>query len=262
VLALAIAALALAVSPAQPRPTDPFHVTAEPRGTLLVADGSSGRVLRIDPRTGRRTVFAGRLGRVYDVELGPDGVYVSTATKVIRFAGGRRRTVASGLHDPIGIAVAQDGTLYVAEATATRVVRFDGGTRTVVASDGLDQPLGLAFDESGALLVADSRRGRVVRVGDGGTLEPVLEGLGLPVGLTAAPDGTVLVADHVSHTSKGRILRLHADGTTDVVSAGKIRALSGVAATRGGVLYACSFVAPFVGRVDAKGRLVPIEPAK
>src|SRR5262249_62396329 len=95
-------------------------VTAELRGTLLVADGSSGRVLRIDPRPGRRTVLAGRLARVYDVELGPDGVYVSTATKVIRFAGGRRRTVASGLHAPIGIAVAQDGTLYLAEATANR----------------------------------------------------------------------------------------------------------------------------------------------
>jgi sugar lactone lactonase YvrE len=257
-LLLPIALATVVAAPPKPATlTSPFSVTVEARGTLLLADGGSGRIVRVDPRTGRGTVFAEGLKQVYDVEVARDGVYASTATQVLRFAGGKKEVVVRGLHDPIGIAVARDGTLYVAEATKNRVVRFDARTRkrTVVASTGLSQPLGLALRSDGALLVADSRNGRIVRVGEGGALEPVLEGLGLPVALAAVGDGTVYVADHVEHGRAGKILRLNPDGTTDTLSAGRIKDLSGVAVGRAGVIYASSFDAPFVGRLDTLGRL-------
>jgi sugar lactone lactonase YvrE len=259
-LLLSIALATAFAAPPQPTAlTSPFNVTVEPRGTLLVADGGSGRIVRVDPRTGRSAVFAERLGRVYDVEVARDGVYASTATQILRFAGGRKQTVVRGLHDPIGMVVARDGTIYVAESTRNRVLRFAPRTRarTVIASTGLSQPLGLALRSDGSLLVADSRNGRVVRVGEDGTLEPVLEGLGLPVAL-AAGAGVVYVADHVEHGHAGKILRLHVDGAADTVSAGRIKNLSGVAVGRAGVLYASSFDAPFVGRLDALGRLRPL----
>jgi glucose/arabinose dehydrogenase len=165
--------------------------------------------------------------------------------------------VLSGLHDAGGLAVAKDGTIFVTEETGNRVLRFDAGSRkrTVIAADGIDQPLGLMLASDGSVLVADSRHHRIVRIRQDGTVETALDGLGLPIGLAAAPDGTVLVADHVDHLLRGNILRLHADGTTDTVSGGKIRGLSGVAVARNGTLYATSFYAPFVGKLTASGAL-------
>jgi sugar lactone lactonase YvrE len=194
---------------------------------------------------------------VYSLVYGPDGLYAGTATKVVRFVRVRPVAVVKGLHGVAGLAVATNGTIFAAEETGNRVVRFDPGTRarTVIAAAGIDQPLGLTLTRDGSVLVADSLHGRIVRIGDDGTLETVLDRLGLPVGLAASPDGNVYVADHVSHSARGTILRLHPDGTTDTVSSGKIRGLSGVAVARDGTLYATSFYAPFVGRLTAAGAL-------
>lgn len=253
-----IALAAAVAAPLQAAPlTAPFQVVAEARGTLLVADGGSGRIVRVDPRTGRRSVFAGRLGSVYGIASGPGGLYAITETKVILFRDGKRTVVARGLRDPRGLAVAADGTVYVSESTRNRIVAFAPVTRTpsVVASTGLDQPLGLALAADGSLLACDSHHGRIVRVGEDGSLGPVLEGLGLPVGLTAASDGSLYVADHVEHRQAGTIAHLLPDGSTKTLSRGRIKDLSGVAVGRGGAVYATSFRAPFLGRLDALGRL-------
>jgi sugar lactone lactonase YvrE len=260
VFAVLAAVLALAAAPPRVAPvTAPFQAVVEPLGTLLVADGASGRIVRIDPRSGRRSLFAKGLGQAFGLALGPDGVYVSTETTVVRLAGGKWETVVRGLHHPIGLVVAKDGTIFVADSETNRVLRFDADTRkrTVIASTGLDQPLGLALRSDGALLVCDSHHGRVVRIGEHGTLENVLEGLSLPVAVTAAPGGVVYVSDHVEHGVTGTILRLHPSGKTDLVSVGKITSLSGVAVGRGGALYATAFSAPFIGRVDRSGALRP-----
>jgi sugar lactone lactonase YvrE len=257
-LLLGLVLAVLVTSPPQAAPlTSPFQVIAEPKGTLLVADGGSGRVVRVDPRTGRRTVVARGLGQVDGVAYGPGGLYILTETRVLLLSRGHTRVVARGLRYPRGLAVAHDGTVYVSESDRNRIDAFAPrtGARTIVASTGLDQPLGLALTADGSLLVCDSHHGRVARVGPGGTLEPVLEGLGLPVGLTVASGGDVYVADHVEHGHPGTIVRLHPDGTTETLSVGKIFDLSGVAVTRTGIVYATSFLAPFIGRVDVSGRL-------
>jgi sugar lactone lactonase YvrE len=185
---------------------------------------------------------------------------VSTATQVVRFAGDRKQVLLRGLHDPIGIAVAPDGSIYVAEATRNRVLRFAARSlkRTVLASTGLSQPLGLALRLDGSLLVADSRHGRIVAVSGNGDVRPVLTGLGLPVALAAGAGGSTYVVDHVEHGRTGKILRVRSDGRTQTISSGKIRDLTSVAVGRAGALYAMSFRAPFVGRLDGKGRLRPL----
>lgn len=250
-----LAAAALA-APAPVQLTSPFGVVVQPGGALLVADGSSGRIVRIDPRTGARSVFARGLGSVFDLKYGPGGLYAVTATQVVRFAGGTRTTLVRGLKDPFGLAVAPDGTIYVAEQTRDRVLRFDPVTRarSVVAQEGLDQPLGLAL-LGDRLLVADSHHHRIAAVGEGGTLEPVVEGLALPVNVTVA-GGAVYAVDHVEHGRPGRLVRLAPDGTKTVIRT-NVRSLSGVA-VRGGTLYVSSFEAPFVGRLTAAGTLKPI----
>lgn len=260
IASVAVIAAAVSTGAAPPRGaplTEPYAVVVDPRGQLLVADGGSGRIVRVNPRTGRRTVFARRLGRVYDLAYGPGGLYASTSTKIWRFARGRRYAVVRGLHDPIGLAVASDKTIYVAESTTNRVLRFDGRTRrrSVVASTGLDQPTGLALLRDGSLVVSDSHHGRVVLVGDGGALTPVMEGLSLPFGLTPAAGGGVYVIDHVGHDAFGKIFLLRPDWAATTLSNGKIRALSGIAVTRRGVRYVTSFARPFLGRLDASGAL-------
>src|SRR4051794_7975465 len=156
-VSVVIAVTALAAPPQQVQLTGPFGALVEPKGTLLVPDGASGRIVRVDPRTGRRTVFAKGLGRVYSLAYGPDGLYAGTATKVVRFVRGKPVTVVKGLHDVAGLAVATNGTIFAAEETGNRVVRFEVGTRkaTVIAAAGIDQPLGLTLTHDGSVLVAD-----------------------------------------------------------------------------------------------------------
>jgi streptogramin lyase len=257
-------ALAAAAPPKQAAPlTSPYNVLVEPSGTLLVADGASGRIVRVDPATGRRTVYARGLGHVYALADGPGGLYAATTHQVVRFRGPGRQVVASGFADPMGLAVTKNGTVYVVDSTANRVVRVaPGGRKTVVASTGLDQPIGAALTTDGSLLVADSHHGRVVRVGPNGALTPVLQGLALPVGVTAGAAGTAYVVDHVRHDARGKILLLRPDGKATPLSVGKIKAVSAIAVGRGGQLYAASFLAPFLGRLDRSGAMVPFTAAQ
>ena len=253
--ALAFAAV-VAAPPQAAQLTAPFQIAVEARGTLLVADGDSGRVVRIDPHTGRRTVFARGFAPVYGVDVGRAGVYVMTASRVVLYRGGRRTVVARGFSDPRGLAVARDGTVYVSESEKNRILAFPpGGAPAVVATTGLDQPLGLALTPDGSLLACDSHHGRIVRVGDGGSLTPVLDGLALPVALSVTAAGDLYVADHIEHGTPGKIVRLRVNGTKATLSSGKVIDLSGVAVGRGGVVYASSFLAPYIGRLDAIGRL-------
>ena len=258
-LLASLLAVSLSVAaPPQAAPLhEPYQLVAEPRGTLLVADGGSGRIVRVDPRTGARTVYAQGLGRVFDLEYGPGGLYVATTSRVLRI-GATRLVLASGLRDAVGLAVDGDGGVYVVESAANRVVRIDPATRrrTVVAAAGLDQPIGVAVTADGTVFVSDSHHGRVVRIGAGGALELVRDGFALPAGLTAS-DNSVYVVDHVRHDAFGKIVRLRADGSAATISAGKIKAVTGVAVGRGGVIYATSFEPPYVGRLARNGALVP-----
>ena len=61
---------------------------------------------------------------------------------VLSIRAGQVRAIASGLHDPIGLAIAPDGACLVAEAGAGRVVSIAGsGVDTVV--DDLQRPQGI-----------------------------------------------------------------------------------------------------------------------
>jgi sugar lactone lactonase YvrE len=258
VLFSALLAVAVLAAPAPVQLQSSFGLIVEPAGTLLVADGVSGRIVRVDPRTGRRSLFAQGLGQAYDVEYGPGGVYATTKSQVIRFSGGRKQVLASGLRDPVGLAVARGGTVYVSESTANRVLRIDEvtHTKTVIASTGLDQPLGVALRADGSVLVCDSHHGRIVSVGADGALEPVLTRLALPVNVTVA-GSTVYGVDHVEHGRPGRLVRLAPSGLKTVIRTA-VHSLTGVAVGRAGVLYVSSFEAPFVGRLTASGALRPL----
>jgi sugar lactone lactonase YvrE len=256
-LALSVASLA---SPAALH--EPYRVIVEPSGKLLVADGGSGRIVRVDPDTGEQSVYAHGLGRVYDLAYGPGRVlYASAGGRVVRLSRSGRRVVARGLRSPTGLAIGRDSSIYVVEGERNRVLRIrPGGSRRVLAAKGLDQPIGIAL-VSGAIYVSDSHHGRVVRVSPKQRLEPVVQGLALPAALSTGLDGSLLIVDHVRHDQPGKILRRNRDGSIDTLSSGAITAVTSASVAPNGTVYATSFEAPFLGRVGADGRLRQLGPA-
>lgn len=116
-------------------------------GTLLVAEATTGRLVRVDTAEPAGTTvltqgLEGPVGLVADTEAKEPGVYVtevrSGRVTRVRLSDGARSTVAKGLKAPEGIARHPDGGLIVAEVGRKRLVRIDPATgRSTVIASGL-----------------------------------------------------------------------------------------------------------------------------
>ena len=255
----------------------PTAVVVDRGGHLYIADTLNHRVRRVDAETGVITTVAG-LGRPrffgdggLAVEAGlsepaalalsdDDVLYIADqsnnrvravdlATGVIRTVAGTGTAGYNGdgmtatetcLAGPSGLALASDGTLFIADSFNGRIRAVDpvtGLIRTVVGDGGeyryqgpdepsscsLSRPSGMTLDEEGNLYVTDSdnhlvRRwnrmtGRIERIagvgvaaygGDGGA---ALEaGLSYPFGVVMGRTGHVLVADTFNHRIREIVL--------------------------------------------------------
>jgi sugar lactone lactonase YvrE len=156
-------------------------------------------------------------GRIFVADGGGNCIRVVESGRVRTLAGSRAAGFADGrgaaarFDFPAGIAVAADGTVFVADANnhAIRRIAADGTVST--AATGLGRPLQLALERDGALLVADPLSG-LRRVARDGTVTTIA--LGEPpadrvygVAVNARGDGeTIFVAD-----TKG-LLVLRPDG--------------------------------------------------
>jgi sugar lactone lactonase YvrE len=155
-------------------------------GTLLVAEGSTGRLVRVDAaEAAGSTVLTegleGPVGLVADTEAKEPGVYVtevrSGRVTRVRLSDGARSTVAKGLKGPEGIARHPDGGLIVAEVGRKRLVRIDPATgrSTVIASGlriGLPEsggfppgyiPTGVAVGQSGTIYLSSDMESALYR---------------------------------------------------------------------------------------------------
>ena len=116
------------------------------------------------------------------------------------------------LSSPMGVAVAPDGTVVVAEATGhTRISRWaaDGSYRGAFSTFGVDpgelaSPQGLAVGPDGAVYVADTGNDRVSAFAADGTFLRLIgtgasgagqPGLSSPGGVAVDADGTLWVTD-------------------------------------------------------------------
>ncbi|WNG25182.1 gluconolaconase [Cystobacter fuscus] len=157
-----------------------------PDGTLLVAEATTGRLVKVDgAEPAGTTVLAeglkGPVGLVADTEAEEPGVYVTevrsgNVTRV-RLSDGARRTVAKGLKAPEGIARHPDGGLIVAEVGRKQLVRIDPATgrSTVIAkglriglpeSEGLPPgyiPTGVAVGRSGTIYLTSDMESALYR---------------------------------------------------------------------------------------------------
>jgi streptogramin lyase len=191
--------------PAQPVPfTEPTSIELEPDGTLLLVENNPGRLLRVDPATGRVTVLVPSLPRPYAVVRTAAGAILVSAGSVLETVDGA--TVAQADADIGPVAAAPDGDVFF--TTADRLFRLPGGAGPPLpVAGGLAAPHGLAVAGDGALLVSDTGHDRVLRVApDGATT--TFAAIGSPRGIDVAADGTALVID----SRLGRIVRLSAAG--------------------------------------------------
>jgi DNA-binding beta-propeller fold protein YncE len=247
----------------------PTAITVDQAGHLYIADTMNHRIRRIDAATGVISTLAGLGHPRFSGDGGPAGkaglnepaavvvhgdrLYVADQsnnrvrvidliTQTIATVAGTGSAVYNGdgmpaleasLAGPSGLAVAADGTLYIADTFNGRIRAVDPvtGTISTIVGDGgeyryqgpteasstsLSRPSGIAVDREGNLLITDSdnhlvRRwerasGRIDRVagigeahgtGDGG---PALEAsLSYPFGILVDRSGHVLVADTFNH---------------------------------------------------------------
>src|SRR5689334_6290216 len=135
------------------------------------------------------------------------------------------------LSDPFGIAVAKDGTIYVADAGENNYIRKispEGQLTRFTSGNDFDTPSGLALDTNGNLYVADTSNNRIRKVTpqgevstiagdgnagyrDGPAAQARFNG---PIGVAVDAQGKVYVAD----TYNDRIREISTDGQVSTLA--------------------------------------------
>ncbi len=263
---------------------EPGGVTALPDGDVLITDPAANRVRRVADGTINAVAGTGTFGSTGDggaataarlAEPGaaavmPDGSILVAdtqgnrvrridATGTIRtFAGGGSPATGNGdggaatgarLRAPAGLAVANDGAVFIAEAGGHRIRRVGpegvistaAGTGTAgFSGDGgdartarLNAPQGLAVDgPSGVVYIADTRNDRIRALQPNGTIDTVAGGgagadigdgdpavqarLTRPEAVTLDSSGSLVIAD----TGNRLVRRVLGDGTILTVVGG------------------------------------------
>lgn len=149
---------------------------------------------------------------IVDSALDGDGnVYyaLTEGGRIVTGWGSSLRVLAEGLNDPGGLAVDNEGLIFVAEPSAGRVSVILGGGETLPVGTELGRPVDLAFLPGQGVAVVDEERGRLFLLGSQGP-RVLRSDLKRPVAVTRLPDGDLAVVE----AGADRVLRLAADGTT------------------------------------------------
>ena len=259
----------------------PSDVLVAPNNDLIVLDNETDRIRRIDEQgiiwtlAGKRndSGFSGDGGPATSAEINNPaaGVYDRAGNLYFHDLGNRRirkintsgtiSTIAGGgvsdglpatdasLNDPVSVAVASDGTIFVSDNGNHRIRRvnpdgvintFAGTGSSGFSGDGgpatsarFNDPAGISLDGAGNLYIADRDNNRIRRVspngiistvagtgetfGDLGDGEPATAAtIGSPVDVFATEDGTLYISDQGNR----RIRKVAAGTITTVVGNG------------------------------------------
>ncbi|MGH9587585.1 MAG: hypothetical protein ACRD3F_11580 [Acidobacteriaceae bacterium] len=240
--------------------TNPAGISVDAAGDLFVADVGANAVARISAgSTTPVTIGSGfnapsgtvldAAGNLYVADTGNNQVVeIPTATGT----PGSSATVISSstkiagmtLNAPTGLAMGDDGVLYISDTGNNRVVTYNTANGvTGVRATGLSTPGGIAVDTAGTLYVANvgSGSGGNVEVfpAGGGSVSPLTpSGVTTPIGLVVEPSGSLLISDGTT----GAIVRIpNENGTLNAAGAVTVEknptSGGGLALDRAGNLY-------------------------
>lgn len=239
---------------------DPFGVAVDGKGNVYFSDGGDRNTVSVLAPDGSVRLLAGGIegyrdgigaaasfntpsgialdkqGNVYVADTGNHAIRkISTDGTVTTLAGSGIAGFADGkgaqaqFNGPVGVAVDEDGIVYVADTYNDRIRRIaPDGTVTTLAGNGrpdlvdgigdlaqFDTPCGIAAAQDG-IYIADSRNDAIRRINPDGSvitlaLTPETEKEALlrrPMALAVTHDGFVYIAA----ASRGRLLQLAPDG--------------------------------------------------
>lgn len=217
----------------------PDSVKFDSQGYIVSTQVASGEVLRIDPNTGAKTVLASIAPGLDNCTFVGDRLFVSSISGQINevLAGGKLRSVVpDGLQWPLGLAMGDDGVLFVADGGYTYTLvpgqaprcvgmlftpGFPGYTRGVVAV------------APGEYLVTTAS-GQVSRWWPAKMESEVLaDGFDRLYGLALADNGAVVFAD----ASAGKVMSVKAD-QVDELASGLVEPMGVALSASGDVLVA------------------------
>jgi sugar lactone lactonase YvrE len=195
----------------------PDAVKFDSRGFIVSTQLDSGELLRIDPRDGSRSVLASLDPGLDNLTFIGERTFVSHIRGElyeIRANGQVRAILKGGMVGPLGLTVADDGTIYVADGLEL-VALQPGSVRRIAAR--LNQPgwpgslRGIAADGTGTFAVSTSS-GAVARYRPFAQESVLLaDGLDQPHGVAIA-NGKVVVAE----LGAGRVLLVGSAGTEEL----------------------------------------------
>lgn len=244
---------------------DPFGVAVNDEGEVYVTDGLGGRIYRIEV-DGRLTLITEKLDMPSALAVAADDALIVANTGAhtivrVNVGDGSVTTIVgqpnvSGdsegpanvarFNGPIGVAVASDGIIYVADSYNDRIcaVAADGQVRTLAGGDEpgfrdgvgrdalFDTPCGLVVARDGALIVADTGNHRLRRVALDGTVTtlagtgewdmrdgaPLSAAFAEPTALAWRRDGALAIADAAS--SAVRLLTFGEQAAVSTIAGG------------------------------------------
>ncbi len=147
----------------------------------FVVTTSGGQVARYRPETSESDVLADGFDQLYGVALNARGVvFAELGTgRVLSLQSGEIEELATGLREPVGVAIDADGSCLVAEAGAGRVARVNGSRTDTVIAD-LQRPQGILI-RNGVLYVIDAGARQLVAFDLSSNVRQIIVS-GLPVG--------------------------------------------------------------------------------
>ena len=155
-------------------------VAASGPGEFVVTT-SGGQVSRYRPEANETDVLADGFDQLYGVALSAGGVmFAELGTgRVLSLHSGGIEVLATGLLEPVGVAIDADGACLVAEAGAGRVIRLSGSRIDTVIPD-LQRPQGLLVRD-GVLYVVDAGAKELIALDLSTNVRQTIAS-GLPVG--------------------------------------------------------------------------------
>jgi sugar lactone lactonase YvrE len=215
----------------------PDSVKFDAQGYIISTQVHSGQVLRIDPRTGDRTVLAQLTPGLDNSTFVGKRLFVSNITGYVTEileGGNTRDLVPDGLNWPLGLAMGADGLLYVADGPFSYTLRpgHDRQLAGMLFTPGYPgYARGVAASGPGEFIVTTAN-GDVARYWPAQQKSEVLaSGFDQLYGVAIAPGGAVIFAEQ----GTGRVLSVQS-GEVEVLATG-LSQPSGVAVGPDGTCF-------------------------